>query len=56
MAQVIILKPYFSLSAVQELLLYVLPFNMTPTLFYLHDQRFTQVCFTHCNTIGTLMV
>jgi len=30
MAQGTILKPYFSLSAVQELLLYMLPFNMPP--------------------------
>jgi len=56
MAQGIILKPYFSLSAVQELLLYVLPYNMPPSWFCLHDLRFTWVCFTHCDTIGTLMV
>jgi hypothetical protein len=30
MAQGIILKPYFSLFVVQELLLYMLPFNMPP--------------------------
>jgi len=56
MAQGIILKPYFSLSAVQELLLYVLPFNMPPSWFYLCDLKFTWVCFTHSDTIGTLMV
>lgn len=56
MAQGIILKPYFSLSAVQELLMYMLPFNMLPSWFYLCDLRFTQVCFRHSDTIGTLMV
>jgi hypothetical protein len=56
MAQGIILKPYFSLSAVQELLLYMLPFNMPPSGFYLCDLRFTWVCLTHSATICALMV
>lgn len=56
MAQGIILKPYFSLSAVQELVLYMLHFNVPSSWFCLCDIRFTRVCFTHSNTIGTLLV
>jgi hypothetical protein len=56
MAHGIILKPYFSLSPVQELLLYMLPFKMPSSGFYLCDRRFTQICFTHSSTICALMV